>query len=57
MPLPTKPDLRRKPGRRVAAGLPRFEPGDLVTAEALNRLVDAINALAARVAALEAKCG
>lgn len=57
MPPATKPDLRRKTGRRLPAGLPHFEPGDLVTAETLNRLVDAINALSARVAVLEGKCG
>lgn len=35
-------------------GLPRFAPGDLITAEQLNMLVDAVAALRARVAALEA---
>lgn len=34
--------------------IPRAHPGDLVTAEFLNRLIDALNALEARIAALEA---
>ena len=41
---------------RVGKGLPRFQPGDLVTAEALNAIIDAVNALADRVAALEMRC-
>lgn len=57
MPPAPKPDLRRKPRRRLPAGLPHFAPGELVTAETLNRLVDAINQLSARVAVLEGKCG
>jgi len=43
--------------RRVTITLPRFRSGDLVTADTLNALVDAINALAARVAVLEKRSG
>ena len=43
--------------RSVNTALPRFKPGDLVTVDTLNALVDAINALAARVAVLEKRCG
>ena len=43
--------------RSATTTLPRFRSGDLVTADTLNALVDAINALAARVAVLEKRCG
>lgn len=46
------------PRKRVdIPSIPEFAPGDLVTAPALNRLLDAIKDLHDRVAALEKKCG
>jgi hypothetical protein len=42
---------------RAAKAVTRFKPGDLITAEALNGIIDAVNALADRVAALEKRCG
>jgi hypothetical protein len=42
---------------RSAKAVARFKPGDLITAEALNGIIDAANALADRVAALEKRCG
>lgn len=42
---------------RAARPLARFKPGDLITADALNAIIDAVNALADRVAALEKRCG
>lgn len=39
-----------------AARIRRFEPGDLITADDLNRMLDAIEALEKRVAVLEGKC-
>lgn len=41
---------------RATKAVARFKPGDLITADALNAIIDAINALAARVAALEKRC-
>ena len=41
----------------VGEAVTRFKPGDLITAEALNGIIDAVNALADRVAALEKRCG
>lgn len=37
------------------ARIPRFQPGDLITADQLNRMLDALEALEGRVAALEGK--
>lgn len=34
-------------------GLPHVAPGDLITSETLNRMIDAINQLDARLAAIE----
>ena len=42
---------------RATKAVARFKPGDLITAEALNGIIDAVNALADRVAALEKRCG
>lgn len=54
-PTKASPTVARSKAR-VKSGLPHFKSGELVTAEALNVLVDAINALADRVASLEKRC-
>ncbi len=41
--------------KRPTARIKRFKPGDLITADDLNRMLDAIEALEQRIAALEAK--
>ena len=46
----------KKPRVHVGLGVPRFRSGDLITAEALNVIVDALNQLSDRVAALEKRC-
>jgi hypothetical protein len=43
-----------RPGQPLR-GIPHFQPGDLITAEMLNRLVDALAALDARIAVLESR--
>ncbi|WP_205480972.1 hypothetical protein [Sphingomonas arenae] len=46
------------PRKRIdIAAIPDFQAGDLITAPALNRLLDAIRDLNARLATLEKKCG
>lgn len=42
--------------KRPRARIKRFKPGDLITADDLNRMIDAIEALEQRIAALEGKC-
>lgn len=42
---------------RPIARMPRFREGDLITADDLNRMVEALKTLDRRVAALEAACG
>ena len=42
--------------KRPAARIKRFKPGDLITADDLNRMLDAIETLEQRIAALEGKC-
>jgi SpoVK/Ycf46/Vps4 family AAA+-type ATPase len=42
--------------KRPRARIKRFKPGDLITADDLNRMIDAIEALEERVGALEGKC-
>ncbi|MGL4543012.1 MAG: hypothetical protein ACRCUI_10930 [Polymorphobacter sp.] len=52
-----RPRFREKRAPRRQPGvLPRFAPGELITADALNAIVDAVNALAERIAALEKRC-
>ncbi len=55
-PLKAGP-IATKARPRATKAVARFKPGDLITAEALNGIIDAINALADRVAALEKRCG
>src|SRR5882672_9389052 len=46
--------------KRPRARIKRFKPGDLITADDLNRMIDAIEKLEQRIAALEGKsspCG
>jgi SpoVK/Ycf46/Vps4 family AAA+-type ATPase len=42
--------------KRPRARIKRFKPGDLITADDLNRMIDAIETLEQRIAALEGKC-
>lgn len=42
--------------KQPRARIKRFKPGDLITADDLNRMIDAIEALEQRIAALEGKC-
>lgn len=51
-----KRDMATTVRRRAATALPRVQPGDLVTADTLNAIIDAVNALSDRVAALEKRC-
>ena len=50
-----RPGSNPRPGKLMPAPIPRFEPGDLITAEMLNQFVDVLTALEARIAALEAR--
>ncbi|MDB5691000.1 MAG: hypothetical protein JWO81_63 [Alphaproteobacteria bacterium] len=50
---PVRPGQARRLGSRDVQAIPAFAPGDLVTTEQLNRLVDALKALDRRLAELE----
>jgi len=48
-------NMERVSSRKIQ-GIKRFQPGDLVTAEHLNEIIDAIESLQERIKKLEERC-
>ena len=52
----TNSEAVRQPSRRSKLPLKRVKPGDLITAQLINQIIDEINWLKSAVTALERKC-